>query len=106
MTKYYENLRLVYEMESRVRELRRTTEAEPAPHTSGNPQTAGARRQRQSQLDRPPGATGSPGVQRQSHSLQYKSDVAGRNGAGRFHPYGEKQESSRKKFFRALPSTN
>ena len=31
VTKYYENLRLVYEMESRVRELRRTTEAEPAP---------------------------------------------------------------------------
>jgi hypothetical protein len=31
VTKYYENLRLVYEMESRVRELRRSTEAEPAP---------------------------------------------------------------------------
>jgi len=31
VTKYYENLRLVYEMESRVRELRRTTEPEPAP---------------------------------------------------------------------------
>ncbi len=27
--KYYENLRLVYEMEARVRELRRSTEAEP-----------------------------------------------------------------------------
>jgi hypothetical protein len=31
VTKYYENLRLVYEMESRVRELRRTTETTPAP---------------------------------------------------------------------------
>jgi hypothetical protein len=31
VTKYYENLRLVYEMESRVRELRRTTESVPAP---------------------------------------------------------------------------
>jgi hypothetical protein len=31
VTKYYENLRLVYEMESKVRELRRTTEATPAP---------------------------------------------------------------------------
>jgi hypothetical protein len=31
VTKYYKNLRLVYEMESRVRELRRTTESEPAP---------------------------------------------------------------------------
>jgi Putative zinc-finger len=29
--KYYENLRLVYEMEARVRELRRSTEAEPSP---------------------------------------------------------------------------
>lgn len=31
VTKYYENLRVVYEMESRVRELRRATAAEPAP---------------------------------------------------------------------------
>jgi hypothetical protein len=29
VTKYYQNLRLVYEMESRVRELKRSTEAEP-----------------------------------------------------------------------------
>jgi hypothetical protein len=34
--KYYENLRLVYEMEARVRELRRSTEAEPAPRPSPN----------------------------------------------------------------------
>src|ERR1700722_10696578 len=34
VTKYYKNLRLVYEMESRVRELRRTTEAEPSPSSS------------------------------------------------------------------------
>jgi hypothetical protein len=32
--KYYENLRLVYEMEARVRELRRSTEAEPSPRPS------------------------------------------------------------------------
>jgi hypothetical protein len=39
VTKYYENLRLVYEMESRVRELRRTTEAEPtaAPQEAPKP---------------------------------------------------------------------
>ncbi len=41
VTKYYENLRLVYEMEARVRELRRSTEAEPAsvqtPRPSPNP---------------------------------------------------------------------
>jgi hypothetical protein len=37
VTKYYKNLRLVYEMESRVRELRRTTEAEPAPSPRETP---------------------------------------------------------------------
>jgi len=37
--KYYENLRLVYEMEARVRELRRSTEAEPAPRPSPNKTT-------------------------------------------------------------------
>ena len=31
VTKYYENLRVVYEMEARVRELKRSTGAEPAP---------------------------------------------------------------------------
>jgi hypothetical protein len=34
--KYYENLRLVYEMEARVRELRRSTETEPAPRPTSN----------------------------------------------------------------------
>jgi Putative zinc-finger len=37
VTKYYENLRLVYEMEARVRELRRSTEAEPASAPSSRP---------------------------------------------------------------------
>jgi hypothetical protein len=46
VTKYYENLRVVYEMESRVRELRRSTEAEPAP----SPQ----------QTPKPPAGNGSP----------------------------------------------
>jgi hypothetical protein len=42
VTKYYENLRLVYEMESRVRELRRTTEAVPvAPAQTSPKQPAG-----------------------------------------------------------------
>jgi hypothetical protein len=40
--KYYENLRLVYEMEARVRELRRSTEAEPSsrPSPSETPKPA------------------------------------------------------------------
>jgi hypothetical protein len=37
--KYYENLRLVYEMEARVRELRRSTEAEPTPRPTSNQTT-------------------------------------------------------------------
>jgi hypothetical protein len=37
VTKYYKNLRLVYEMESRVRELRRTTDTEPAPSPQQTP---------------------------------------------------------------------
>jgi hypothetical protein len=38
--KYYENLRLVYEMEARVRELRRSTEAEPAQAPRETPKPA------------------------------------------------------------------
>ena len=50
--KYYENLRLVYEMEARVRELRRSTEAEPgAPPLRRDPEAGPARRHRQPQLD-------------------------------------------------------
>jgi hypothetical protein len=52
--KYYENLRLVYEMEARVRELRRSTEAEPVqlpqqtpkqppPARDGSPSSTGPR---------------------------------------------------------------
>jgi hypothetical protein len=37
VTKYYKNLRLVYEMESKVRELRRTTDTEPAPPPQQTP---------------------------------------------------------------------
>ena len=36
LTRYYLNLRLVYEMEARVRELRRSTEAEPARPAPGS----------------------------------------------------------------------
>jgi hypothetical protein len=50
--KYYENLRLVYEMEARVRELRRSTEAEPSPRP--------APRQLQDETPKPPPRDGSP----------------------------------------------
>jgi Putative zinc-finger len=44
VTKYYENLRLVYEMESKVRELRRTTETAPAaaPQEAPKPPAGGS----------------------------------------------------------------
>ena len=61
--KYYENLRLVYEMEARVRELRRSTEAAPAPAPAGDAQAGSAGWHRESQLDRAqqaPGAQGQP----------------------------------------------
>ena len=61
VTKYYKNLRLVYEMESRVRELRRSsTDTEPAPAPQQTPETPRPRRQRQSQLDRPQGTASPP----------------------------------------------
>ena len=53
VTKYYENLRLVYEMESRVRELRRSTGGRTGSLAPGNAQAAGARWHWQPQLDRP-----------------------------------------------------
>jgi hypothetical protein len=51
--KYYENLRLVYEMEARVRELRRSTEAEPSPRPSPTSPNATPKQ-------RPRDGTGSP----------------------------------------------
>jgi hypothetical protein len=48
VTKYYENLRVVYEMEARVRELRRATEQEPAPAPAAR------------QTPKPPARDGSP----------------------------------------------
>ncbi len=51
--KYYENLRLVYEMEARVRELRRSTEAEPSPRPA-------ATSPNETPKQRPRDGTGSP----------------------------------------------
>jgi hypothetical protein len=103
VTKYYKNLRLVYEMESRVRELRRTTDTEPAPSPqqtpkppardgSGSPSSTVPKGQQV-----PPATENSP---RQSRRNAPPAEIvpAGFAPAGR----GTKFE---KEVFRALPST-
>ena len=104
VTKYYENLRLVYEMESRVRELRRTTESEPAPPPretpkqpardgSGSPSSTVPSGQQV-----PPASNGSPTRSNTSPVLPAEIVPAAltRNGRrGKFQ----------KEVFRALPST-
>ena len=73
--KYYENLRLVYEMEARVRELRRSTEAEPAPAPRETPKQA------------PRDGTGSPSSSTvpSNPPVPKGRPLAGRAGAGRAH---------------------
>jgi Putative zinc-finger len=103
VTKYYKNLRLVYEMESRVRELRRTTDTEPAP----SPQ----------QTPKPPARDGSgspsstvPKGQQVPPATDNSPRQSGRNAppaemvpAG-FAPAGRRGKFQ-KEVFRALPST-
>ncbi len=73
--KYYENLRLVYEMEARVRELRRSTEAEPAPRPASQ-QTP----KQQTPRDGSPSSTAPSGGQAlpvpQGRRTPLKSDAA------------------------------
>ena len=73
--KYYENLRLVYEMEARVRELRRSTEAEPAPRpASMKPPSSGAARHGSPSSTAPSGGQTLPVPQGRRTPLQ--SDAA------------------------------
>jgi hypothetical protein len=102
VTKYYKNLRLVYEMESRVRELRRSTDTEPAP----SPQ----------QTPKPPARDGSgspsstvPKGQQVPPATDNSPRQSGRNTPpaemvpARFAPAG--RGKIQKEVFRALPST-
>jgi hypothetical protein len=105
VTKYYENLRVVYEMESRVRELRRATAAEPAPAPRETPKppardgsgTPSSRVPRGQQVPQAPG--GSP-----THSEEKAGSAAEIVAAG-FHRSG-RNGSLHKEVFRALRSTN
>ena len=92
VTKYYKNLRLVYEMESRVRELRRTSDTRTrtlAP--AGTPKPPRTRRQRQSQLDRPQGTASSPRDGQQSAPVETECSACG-NGAGGVCAHREKRK--------------
>jgi hypothetical protein len=104
VTKYYENLRLVYEMESRVRELRRTTESEPAPPPretpkqpardgSGSPSSTVPPGQQV-----PPASNGSPTRSDTSPVLPAEMVPAALTRNGR-------REKFQKEVFRALPRT-
>ncbi len=101
VTKYYKNLRLVYEMESRVRELRRTTESEPAPQQapktpardgSGSPSSTAPKGQQV-----PPATDNSP---RQSRRNVPPAEMVP---AG-FEPAGRRGKF-KKEVFRASPFT-
>jgi hypothetical protein len=104
VTKYYKNLRLVYEMESRVRELRRTTDTEPAPspqQTSPKPPARDGSGSPSSTVPKgqqvPPATDNSP---RQSRRNAPPAEIVP---AG-FAPAGRRGKFQ-KEAFRALPST-
>jgi Putative zinc-finger len=103
VTKYYKNLRLVYEMESRVRELRRTTDTEPAtaPQQTPKPPARDGSGSPSSTVPRgqqvPPATDDSP---RQSRRNAPPAEMVP---AG-FAPTG-KRGKFQKEVFRALPST-
>jgi hypothetical protein len=105
VTKYYENLRVVYEMESRVRELRRATAAEPAPTPretpkapardgSGTPSSTVPRGQQV-----PQAPSGSPTRSGENAGVPAEMVAAG------FHRSGQ-SATFHKKVFRAMRSIN
>ena len=105
VTKYYENLRVVYEMESRVRELRRATAAEPAPTPRETPKapardgngTPSSTVPRGQQVPQAP--AGSPTRSGENTGVPAEMVAAGFHRSGRngaFH----------KEVFRAMRSTN
>jgi hypothetical protein len=105
VTKYYENLRVVYEMESRVRELRRATAAEPAPTPretpkapardgNGTPSSTVPRGQ-----EVPQAPSGSPTRSGENTGVPAEMVAAG------FHRSG-RNSTFHKEVFRAMRSTN
>jgi anti-sigma factor RsiW len=95
VVRYYDNLRFVYEMEARVRELRRASEQEPAPATAPR------------ENPKPPARDGSPRSTVPSlRPLPVPQDKhsAAEQVSARFDP-SQGSEKVRWEVFRALPTT-
>jgi hypothetical protein len=103
VTKYYKNLRLVYEMESRVRELRRTTDTEPAPSPQQTPKPPARDGSGSPSSTVPKGQQVPPATDNRPRQSRRNAPPAEVVPAG-FAPAGRK-EKFEKVVFRASPST-
>ena len=102
VTKYYKNLRLVYEMESRVRELRRTTDTEPAPAPQQTPKPPARDGSGSPSSTVPKGQQIPPATDNSPRQSRRNTPPAEMVPAG-FAPAG--RGKFQKEVFRALPST-
>jgi hypothetical protein len=103
VTKYYKNLRLVYEMESRVRELRRTTDTEPAPSPQQTPKPPARDGSGSPSSTVPKGQQVPPATDNSPRQSRRNTPPAEMVPAG-FAPTGINGKFE-KEVFRALPST-
>jgi Putative zinc-finger len=102
VTKYYKNLRLVYEMESRVRELRRTTDTEPAPSPQQTPKPPARDGSGSPSSSVPKGQEVPPATDNRPRQSRRNAPPAEMVPAG-FQPSGRSGELQ-KEVFRVLPS--
>jgi hypothetical protein len=103
VTKYYKNLRLVYEMESRVRELRRTTDTEPSPSPQQTPKPPARDGSGSPSSTVPKGQQVPPATDNSPRQSRRNTPPAEMVPAG-FAPVG-RSGKFQKEVFRALPST-
>jgi hypothetical protein len=103
VTKYYKNLRLVYEMESRVRELRRTSDTEPAPSPQQAPKPPARDGSGSPSSTVPKGQQVPPATDNSPRQSRRNAPPAEMVPAG-FAPTGPRGKFQ-KEVFRALPST-
>jgi hypothetical protein len=103
VTKYYKNLRLVYEMESRVRELRRTTDSEPSPSPQQTPKPPARDGSGSPSSTVPKGQQVPPATDNSPRQSRRNAPPAEMVPAG-FAPAG-RSGKIKNEVFRALPST-
>jgi hypothetical protein len=103
VTKYYKNLRLVYEMESEVRELRRTTDTEPAPPPQRTPKPPARDGSGTPSSTVPKGQQVPPATDNSPRQSRRDAPPAEMVPAG-FAPAGRRRKIE-KEVFRALPFT-